>query len=166
MTADVVPIWATWFHLVMLTLTSVQAFRELAGTELGTSKWHVVTQQRVNDFADATDDHTAIHIDPDRAMAAGLDGTIAHGLYTLSLGPKFLHEIYSLSGYSVALNYGFERVRFLSPVATGSRVRMKAVLDGAEPIAGGTKFTIAETFELEGSSKPACVAEAVVAYFD
>ncbi len=149
----------------MLTLTSVRAFRELAGTELGTSAWHEVTQQRVNDFADATDDHTAIHVDPESARAAGLDGTIAHGLYTLSLGPKFLHEIYSLSGYSVALNYGFERVRFLSPVAIGSRVRMKAVMAQAEAIAGGTKFTLAETFEIEGRDKPACVADAVVAYF-
>jgi len=154
-----------WLHLGMLTLTSVQALCELAGTDLGTSSWHHVTQQRVSNFADATDDHTAIHVDPERAKASGLEGTIAHGLYTLSLGPKFLHEIYSLSGYSVALNYGFERVRFLSPVATGSRVRMKAHLAGVDTIKGGTKFTITETFEIDGRDKPACVADGVVAYF-
>lgn len=150
----------------MLTLKDIEALRERVGQELGTSDWHEVTQDRINAFAEATDDFEAIHLDDTRGREAGLGGTIAHGLYTLSLGPKFLYEIYSLDGPTLGLNYGFEKVRFLSPVKVGARLRMTATLAAVDPIAGGSRVTITQTFEVEGQDKPAAVADAVVAYFD
>ncbi|MEW2571581.1 MaoC family dehydratase [Streptomyces sp. NPDC047070] len=150
----------------MLKLSGIAELRELVGREIGTSAWHEVTQARIDAFASATDDHEDIHVDPERGRQAGFDGTIAHGLYTLSLGPKFLYELYSLSGHSLGLNYGFEKVRFISPVPVGSRLRMRATLKAADAIEGGTRFTVTQTFETEGGKKPACVADAVIAYFD
>lgn len=150
----------------MLELNAISELVALAGSELGVSAWHEVTQPRITAFADATDDYEDIHLDPDAALRAGLGGTIAHGLYTLSLGPKFLYEIYELRGHSLGLNYGFERVRFLNTVSAGARVRMRARLTEARPIEGGVRLTIKETFEIEGETKPACVADAVIAYFD
>jgi len=150
----------------MLTLNGIEELTTRVGTELGTSDWHQVTQQRITDFACDTGDYEAIHLDPDRGRQAGLGGTIAHGLYTLALGPKFLYEIFQMTGHSLGLNYGFEKVRFLSPVTVDSRIRMTATLVDARPIDGGTRFTIRETFEIEGCDKPACVADSVIAYFD
>lgn len=150
----------------MLKLNSIAELREFVGRELGTSIWYDVTQDRISTFASATDDYEAIHLDPERGRQAGLGGTIAHGLYTLSLGPKFLYEIYSVSGHSLGLNYGFDTVRFITPVPVGSRLRMRATMKAADPLEGGTRFTITQTFEVEGKDKPACVADAVVAYFD
>jgi acyl dehydratase len=150
----------------MLTLNGITELAERVGQELGTSDWYDVTQDRITAFAHATDDYEQIHLDDARGKEAGLGGTIAHGLYTLSLGPKFLYEIYSLDGPSLGLNYGFEKVRFLSPVKVGSRVRMTATLKAVEPIPGGQRVTITQTFEIEGNEKPAAVADSVVAYFD
>jgi acyl dehydratase len=150
----------------MLTLNGVPELAEQVGQELGVSDWYDVTQERITAFAHATDDFEQIHLDDARGREAGLGGTIAHGLYTLSLGPKFLYEIYSLDGPSLGLNYGFEKVRFLSPVKVGSRIRMSATLKTVDPIPGGHRVTITQTFEVEGQEKPAAVADSVVAYFD
>jgi acyl dehydratase len=150
----------------MVTFESIAAMRECVGEELGTSAWHEVTQERIDAFATATEDFEDIHVDPERGRQRGLGGTVAHGLYTLSLGPKFLYELYSMRGYSLALNYGYDRVRWLTPVPANGRIRMTATLTGAKDIPGGTRFTLTQTFELEGVDKPACVAESVVAYFD
>ena len=155
-----------WLSGAVLTLHGIDELRARTGTELGVSAWHSVTQERVTAFADATDDHTRIHVDPEYARGTRLGGTIAHGLYTLSLGPKFLHEIYSLAGVSLGLNYGYDRIRLIAPVPTGSQLRMRATLASATPIEGGTRFAISEVFEIEGADKPACVADAIVAYFD
>jgi acyl dehydratase len=138
----------------------------MVGQELGTSSWHRVTQPLITAFAEASDDDEKIHLDPDAAAQRGLGSTIAHGLYTLSLGPKFLQEIYSVSGYSLALNYGFDRVRFLQPVRVDSRIRMTARLEAVEPLAGGSKFKILETFHTPDVAEPVCVSLAIVAYFD
>lgn len=92
--------------------------------------------------------------------------TIAHGLYTLSLGPKFQYEIFEMNGHSLALNYGYDKVRWISPVRVGSRLRMTAHLIAAEPLEGGSKFRMRQTFEIEDEDKPACVAESLFAYFD
>ena len=150
----------------MLTLKSISELKARVGQDLGTSDWFVVPQERITAFAHATDDFERIHLDEERGKEAGLGGTIAHGLLTLSLGPKFLYEIYSLDGPSLGLNYGFEKVRFLSPVKVGARVRMTATLKAVEPLDGGHRVTITQTFEIEGQDKPAAVADAVVAYFD
>jgi acyl dehydratase len=148
------------------TLLGPGQLRALTGQELGCSAWHAVTQERIQAFADATEDWEAIHVDPERAAATPFGVPIAHGLYTLSLGPKFLYEIFSMTRHSLGLNYGFDRVRFLAPVRVGSRIRMTAHLVGSEPIEGGTKFRIRQVFEIEGEEKPACVAESVIVYFD
>lgn len=150
----------------MLTLNGIEDLAGRVGQTLGSSSWHDITQDRITGFAEATEDFEPLHLDDARGKEAGFDGTIAHGLYTLSLGPKFLYEIYSMRGHSLGLNYGFDRVRFLSPVKVGSRVRMTAALKSADPVPGGTRFTITETFEIEGQDKPAAVADAAIAYFD
>jgi acyl dehydratase len=148
------------------TISGLDELRALTGSELGTSSWHLVTQDRIQAFADATEDWERIHVDPARAAETAFGVPIAHGLYTLSLGPKFLYEIYTMTGHSLGLNYGFDRVRFLAPVKVGSRIRMTASLVDTEPLDGGAKFRIRQVFEIEGEDRPACVAESVVAYFD
>lgn len=140
--------------------------RAAVGERLGTSEWHPVPQQNITAFAEATLDFERIHLDPDRAAEAGLPGTIAHGLYTLSMGPALLYQIYDLSGAALGLNYGFDKVRFLNPVPADSRIRLHLDLIDATDIPGGCRFTFRQTFEIEGRDKPACVAESLVAYFD
>ncbi len=158
------------FHGVMTTdtriLSSVDDLRALVGQTLGTTAWHDVTQERVQAFADATEDWERIHVDPVRAAETPWGVTIAHGLYTLSLGPKFQYEIFEMNGHSLALNYGYDKVRWISPVRVGSRLRMTAHLIAAEPLEGGSKFRMRQTFEIEDEDKPACVAESLFAYFD
>lgn len=150
----------------MINIKSVDELRARVGEPLGESSWYQVTQQRIQAFADATEDWERIHVDPERAAQTPWGVTIAHGLLTLSLGPKFLYEIFEMNGHRLALNYGFDKVRFLSPVLVDSWLRMTAHLDTEERIDGGSKFRITQTFEIRGSDRPACVAESVVAYFD
>lgn len=150
----------------MRILNSVDELRALVGERLGTSSWHDVTQERIQAFADATEDWEPIHVDPVRAAASPFGVNIAHGLFTLSLGPKFQYEIFEMNGHSLALNYGYEKVRWLNPVKAGSRLRMTQDLIAAEPINGGSKFRTQQTFEIEGHDKPACVAESLFAFFD
>lgn len=150
----------------MRTIHGLDGYRALVGQELGVSDWHLVTQDRINAFAAATDDYEEIHVNPERAAQMPWASTIAHGLYTLSLGPKFLYEMYTIDGVSRWLNYGFEKVRWLSVVPVDSQVRMRADVLGARDIPGGAVFTVRETFELEGQQKPACVADSLSAFFD
>jgi acyl dehydratase len=156
---------ARGFHGRVITLHGPEELRGLTGQELGTSAWHDVTQDRIQAFADATEDWERIHVDPQRAAQTPFGVTIAHGLYTLSLGPKFLYEIFVLTGHSLGLNYGFDKVRFLAPVRVNSKIRMRAALVGSEPIEGGVKFRIRQVFEIQGEEKPACIAESIIAYF-
>jgi acyl dehydratase len=149
----------------MLTISGIDDLRSRAGEELGVSAWHEVTQAHIDAFAAATDDYERIHVDPERAKDTPWGVTIAHGLYTLSLGPKFLYEIFAMEDVPLALNYGFDKVRFVSPVPVGSRVRMRAGLKAVEETAGGVRARVEQTFEREGQDKPVCVAEAVVLYF-
>lgn len=144
----------------------LDGYRALVGAELGRSDWYEITQERIDAFAAATDDYERIHVDPERAASTPWGVTIAHGLFTLSLGPKFLYEMYTIDEVSVGLNYGYDRVRWLAPVPVDSRVRMRAEVLGARDIAGGAVFTLRETFEIEGGEGPACVAHALSAYFD
>jgi acyl dehydratase len=158
----------------MLIINGLSAFRERAGDDLGTSAWHEVTQADIDAFAAATDDYTKIHVDPEHAAQTPFGSTIAHGLYTLSLGPKFLHELFDTHGIGLGVNYGFNRVRFLAPVPSGSRVRMRARLVSvreADRVPGdqfseGIQATIEQTFDIEGHERPACIAESLVMYFD
>jgi acyl dehydratase len=150
----------------MLTMTSVDDLRALEGQVIGTTGWHEVTQERINAFADATEDWERLHVDPERAASTPWGVTIAHGLYTLSLGPKFLYELFEMNGHSMALNYGYDKVRWLAPVKVGSKLRMTAELLAVEPIEGGSKFRMRQTFETDDGERPACVAEHLFAYFD
>jgi acyl dehydratase len=156
----------------MLTIAGIEGLRQRVGEELGVSEWHEVTQEAIDRFAAATDDYEQIHVNPERAKQTPFGVTIAHGLYTLSLGPKFLYQLYEMNDVSLGLNYGFNRVRFVSPVPVGSRVRMRARLvsvddDGRslEQPKGNVLATIEQIFEIDGQEKPACVAEALVMYY-
>jgi acyl dehydratase len=150
----------------MLTISGIDGLRSRVGEELGVSQWHTVTQAHIDAFASATDDYERIHVDPERAKETPWGVTIAHGLYTLSLGPKFLYELFSTEDIPLALNYGFDKVRFLSPVPVGSRVRMRATLAAVDDINRGVRVRVVQTFEREGQDKPVCVAESLVMYFE
>jgi acyl dehydratase len=150
----------------MLTISGVAGLRERSGQDLGVSAWHTVTQAHIDAFAAATDDYERIHVDPERAAQTPWGTTIAHGLYTLSLGPKFLYEIMEVEDVPLALNYGFDRVRFIQPVPVGSRVRMRATLAAVEDTGEAVRCRVEQVFEREGSDKPICVAESIVMYFD
>jgi acyl dehydratase len=145
----------------MTAITGLQELRAALGTELGVTEWQEVTQAEVDAFADATGDHQWIHVDPERAARSPLGGTIAHGLYTLSLAPVLTSSLLSLDGFAFALNYGYDRVRFPAPLAVGARLRMRATLAAVTDIPGGAQITIVQTFEREGSDKPVCVAESL-----
>ena len=139
----------------------VDSVKAAVGEHLGYSDWLEITQERVNTFAEATGDFQWIHVDEERAKDTPFGGTIAHGLYTLSLGPKFSYAMFSLEGFTFGLNYGYDKVRFPAPVPVGSRVRMRATLSNVSDVAGGLQITITQTFEIEGAEKPACVAESL-----
>jgi acyl dehydratase len=145
----------------MLTITGPDELRAKIGEELGVSEWHEVTQEAVNAFAESTEDFQWIHVDPERAKDTPFGGTIAHGLYTLSLGPKFSYAMFSLEGFNFGLNYGYDRVRFPAPVPVGSRIRMRATLSKVDEVPGGLQMTITQTYETEGGEKPVCVAESL-----
>ena len=151
----------------MITVKGLDELRAKAGEHLGYSDWQEVTQDQVNLFADATGDHQWIHVDVERAKHGPFGGTIAHGYLTLSLGPTLLsQQIVKIEGMAMGLNYGCNKVRFPSPVPVGSKLRLGASLDSVQDVEGGVQAIITLTFELEGGSKPACVAEVVYRYFD
>jgi acyl dehydratase len=145
----------------MLTLTGIDELKAQVGQELGVSEWVEVSQETIDAFADVTGDHQWIHVDPERAKETPFGGTIAHGLFTLGLGPRFTYEIFTLGGFAFALNYGYGKVRFPAPLKVGARVRMRATLSAVEDVAGGVQITVTQTFEVEGGEKPVCVAESL-----
>ena len=143
------------------TVDGVDAFHEWAGKELGHSEWQTITQERVNLFADATDDHQWIHVDPERAAAGPFGATIAHGYLTVALSNLFLPQIVDVQGVSMGINYGADKVRFPSPVTVGSMIRGGAELVSATDVNGGIQTTMLVTIEIEGATKPACIIESL-----
>jgi acyl dehydratase len=140
--------------------------RTLIGQELGTSPWVDITQERVQDFADGTDDHQWIHCDVERAKRESPYGTtVAHGFLTLSLSVALSQQTFQIAGLKMVLNYGLNRVRFPTPVLVGARVRMTTTLLGLRDSQGSVHATYKQSFEVEGKAKPACVAEALVRLF-
>jgi acyl dehydratase len=134
---------------------------DLVGQEL-LSGWREIAQERVNRFAEATDDSQWIHVDPERAAQGPFGTTIAHGFLTLSLVvPLFEDALPALEGYSLTVNYGLNRVRFTSPVPVGSSIRGRFRVERVDEVAGGVQATVAATIEREGHEKPVCVAEAL-----
>ncbi|CAO5237335.1 MaoC family dehydratase [Frankia sp. AgKG'84/4] len=146
------------------SINGVEELRAVAGQELGTSPWREVTQAQVNLFADATDDHQWIHVDTERAKEGPFKQTIAHGFLTLSLVPALLGEVVKFSGFRLALNYGLNKVRFPTPVPVGARVRGHVKNLSVEDVKGGVQSVTQITVEVEGSAKPACVAEFISRY--
>jgi acyl dehydratase len=149
------------------TINGITELKDLVGQHLGYSDWLEVTQDRVNQFADATGDHQWIHVDPERAKDGPFGGPIAHGYLTLSLGPMLAPQVSTVSGVKMAVNYGCGKVRFPSPVPVGSKLRLGVEVAEVEVIAAGqAQVTYRYTFEVEGASKPSCVAEVIVRFFE
>lgn len=143
----------------MITINGLDELKGKVGQELGVSDWHEVTQEAIDEFARVTGDDQWIHIDPERAKDTPFGGTIAHGYYTLSLGPQFSYAMFELTGIAFGVNYGLGKVRFPAPMPVGGRVRMRAELVAVDDIPGGAQFTVKQTFERDGADKPVCVAE-------
>ena len=146
----------------MKTFQTLQDLAACVGQEVAVSDWITITQQQVNQFAEATGDHQWIHVDVERAKAGPFGAPIAHGFLTLSLLPRFFENALKVVESRMGVNYGLNRVRFMSPVPVGSRVRGRLKLAACEPIDNqGLQMTWEVTTELEGASKPACVAESI-----
>ena len=146
----------------MRTFTDIDQLAAAVGADLGTSDWFEIDQDRVNLFADATDDHQWIHVDEERAAQGPFGGTIAHGYMTVSLIPALSKSIFSIETDGPRLNYGLNKVRFPHPVKVGSRVRAQATLAELTDVPAGKQLVVRYTIEIEGEAKPACVAETVV----
>ena len=131
------------------------------GRHLGFSEWITIDQSRVDLFADATDDHQWIHTDPERAASGPFGAPIAHGYLTLSLAPVLLPQAVATTGFRMGVNYGCNKVRFMSPVPVGANLRLGVKLLAVDDIAGGIQSTYELTFEIDGNPKPACVAECI-----
>lgn len=142
----------------MRTFNGIEELQAAVGENLGQSDWHTVTQEAVNQFAEATGDHQWIHVDQERAAQGPFGGTIAHGYLTLSLIPMLSWQVYSVEGVSMAVNYGSDKVRFPTPVPVGGRVRAGVEVVSLEPSSMGFTLATQVTVELEGAAKPACVA--------
>jgi acyl dehydratase len=134
------------------------------GTELGPTEWLEIGQDRVDLFADATDDHQWIHVDPQRAADGPFGGTIAHGLLTLSLLPRFMQQMYRVDNVAMGINYGYNKVRFITPVKVGAKIRARAEITKVDQLDGGVQATMTTTVEIDGSEKPAAVAESIVRF--
>lgn len=147
-------------------IEGIAGLKELVGEHLGYSPYTTITQDQVQQFAEATGDHQWIHIDVERATAGPFGGPIAHGYLTLSLGPMLSPQIFGVSGISMGVNYGAGKVRFPSPVPVGSNVRLGATLQSVEDVAGGAQVTMVFVFEVEGAPKPSCVAEVIFRYYE
>jgi acyl dehydratase len=145
----------------MKTYETLAELQGLVGQDLGVRDGLAIDQARINLFAEATGDHQWIHIDPVRAAAGPFGAPIAHGFLTLSLLPVLFETGFAIADVRMGVNYGLNRVRFASPVKVGSRIRGHFKLLSFEPLEGGAQLTVQATIELEGSAKPACVAETV-----
>lgn len=150
----------------MRTVEGTDGLRELVGQHIGWSEYLELTQDRVNQFAEATGDHQWIHVDPERAAKEGpFGGPVAHGYLTLSLLPMFLPTMWEVHGFTMGLNYGAEKIRFPAPVPVGAKIRCGATVDSVEDIAGGLSVQLTATVECEGAPKPSCVATVVYRFY-
>ncbi|MDN5858772.1 MAG: MaoC family dehydratase [Pseudonocardia sp.] len=145
----------------MRIFNGISEVEEAAGTHLGHSDWHEITQEQINAFADATGDRQWIHVDAERAANGPFGATVAHGFLTLSLLPMLAAEVYTIEGVAMGVNYGCNKVRFPAPVPVGSKVRAGVELVSVEQTAAGHLVTARMTVEIEGAAKPGCVAESL-----
>ncbi|WP_010356820.1 MaoC family dehydratase [Streptomyces acidiscabies] len=145
--------------------TSADELKAAVGEQLGYSDWVEVDQKRIDLFAEATEDHQWIHVDPEKAAAGPFGTTIAHGYLTLSLLPLFGPQLIQVDGVKMGVNYGTNKVRFPAPVPVGSRLRATARISSVEDVKGGVQIALAFTVEREGGDKPVCAAESVSRYY-
>ncbi|MBD0841372.1 MaoC family dehydratase [Streptomyces sp. TRM68416] len=148
-----------------ITVNGLDELKKLAGTDLGTSEWIEVTQERIDTFADATGDHQWIHVDPQRAAEGPFGAPIAHGYLTLSLFIPLFTELLDVQGVTTKVNYGLNKVRFPSPVKVGSRIRLSGRLAEVEDVPGGVQITVDGTIEIEGGAKPVAVLQSLSRFY-
>lgn len=153
-----------------LVIQGLAGLNERLGTDLGVSDWWTVTQDGITTFARLTGDEQWIHVDPERAKEGPFGTTIQHGFFTLGLATGFLWEICTVEGFAVVLNYGLNKVRFPSPLAVDSRIRMHVNLAEVKelptPNGPGAEAVYRLTYEVQGQSKPCCVADLVFRYYN
>jgi acyl dehydratase len=148
-----------------ITVNGIDELKKLDGSDLGTSEWIEVTQERINTFADATGDHQWIHVDPEKAAEGPFGAPIAHGYLTLSLFIPLFTELLDVEGVSTKVNYGLNKVRFPSPVKVGSKIRLVGKLTSVEDVPGGVQITVDGTIEIEGAPKPAAVLQSLSRFY-
>lgn len=146
----------------MHVFDNITEFRKALGAEFGPTEWFEVTQQRIDLFAEATEDRQWIHTDTARASAGPFGRTVAHGLLTLSLVPYFTQQLFSVRHLEMAINYGYDKVRFISPVPVGAELRASGRVSGIRGITGGVQTSFTVTIEIKGAQRPAAVVESVV----
>lgn len=144
--------------------SGLDEFEAAAGSELGPTDWLVIDQDRIDLFAEATGDRQWIHVDPERAADGPFGATIAHGLLTLSLLPNFMQQLYRVDGVTMAINYGLNKVRFITPVPVGSKVRARSVIEKVDRLDAAVQGTMVTTVEIDGADKPAAVIESIIRY--
>jgi acyl dehydratase len=148
------------------TFTGIAEVKAAEGQHLGYSDWLEITQDRIDKFAEATGDYQWIHVDVERAKDGPFGVTIAHGYLTLSLASFFLPQIATYEGFSMAINYGVDKVRFINPVKCGARIRAGAEMQSVTDVGGGVQTKVLITIEIEGEDKPACVIESLSRWFE
>ncbi|MEU7487260.1 MaoC family dehydratase [Streptomyces sp. NPDC042319] len=148
-----------------VTVNGLDELKKLAGSDLGTSDWIEVTQDRIDTFADATGDHQWIHTDPEKAAQGPFGAPIAHGYLTLSLFIPLFTELLDVQGVTTKVNYGLDKVRFPSPVKVGSRIRLAATLASVDEVKGGVQIAVDGTVEIEDGTKPACVLRSLSRFY-
>jgi acyl dehydratase len=148
-----------------ITVNGLDELKKLAGSDLGTSEWIEITQDRINTFADATGDHQWIHVDPEKAAEGPFGAPIAHGYLTLSLFIPLFTELLDVQGVTTKVNYGLNKVRFPSPVKAGSRIRLVGKLAEVEEVPGGVQIAVEGTIEIEDGAKPAAVLTSLSRFY-
>jgi acyl dehydratase len=151
--------------MVVNAANGLYEIRALVGEDLGKSAWLEITKDRVNLFADATDDHQWIHVDPERAAAGPFGATIAHGYLTLSLVIPLFNDLLKVSGISMGINYGLDKLRFPAPVKVGSKIRLGGTVAQVDDVPGGVQALVDLTIEIEGAPKPALAARGIYRYY-
>ncbi|MET9545003.1 MaoC family dehydratase [Streptomyces sp. NPDC006627] len=148
-----------------VTANGLDELAALAGSELGVTEWLEVGQERIDTFADATDDHQWIHTDPERAARGPFGAPIAHGYLTLSLFIPLFTDLLDVRGVTTKVNYGLDKVRFPAPVKAGARIRLRATLASVDEVRGGVQIAVDGTVEIEGGDKPACVLRSLSRFY-
>jgi acyl dehydratase len=148
-----------------ITVNGIDELKKLAGSDLGTSDWIEVTQERIDTFADATGDHQWIHVDPERAKDGPFGATIAHGYLTLSLFIPLFTGLLDVQGVTTKVNYGLDKVRFPAPVKAGARIRLTGRLAEVQEVPGGVQIAVDGSIEIEGGAKPAAVLRSLSRFY-